>query len=80
MATRKSGSDIAASTICVRIGLKIRELRDRKNWSQRMLADHADIEQAHLARIELGQVEPGVIVLEKIARALEVPVWELLKA
>lgn len=44
-----------------------------------MLADHAQIEQAHLARIETGAVEPGVIVLEKIADALGVPVWELLR-
>jgi len=44
-----------------------------------MLADHAQIEQAHLARLELGQVEPGVLVLERIAGALNVGVWELFK-
>lgn len=82
MATGKSRENIANSSgslICVRIGNKIRDLRNRKEWSQRMLADHSGIEQAHLARIETGQVEPGVILLQKIAEALEVPVWELLK-
>jgi len=42
-----------------------------------MLADHAQIEQAHLARLELGQIEPGVLVLERIAIALEVETFEL---
>jgi transcriptional regulator with XRE-family HTH domain len=51
----------------------------KKGWSQRMLADHAQIEQAHLARLETGQVEPGVLVLEKIATALEVEVFELFR-
>lgn len=44
-----------------------------------MLADHAQIEQAHLARLELGQVEPGVLVLERIAGALGVETFELLR-
>jgi|GEM_PF-4050967 len=37
-----------------------------------MLAHYAQIEQAYLARLELGQIETGVIVLERIANALEV--------
>lgn len=79
MATGKFASDVAASSICVRIGMKVRSLRTKKGWSQRMLADHAQIEQAHLARLETGQIEPGVLVLERIANALEVDVADLLK-
>jgi transcriptional regulator with XRE-family HTH domain len=44
-----------------------------------MLADHANIDHSHLALLELGHKEPGVLILQKIADALEVPVWELLK-
>jgi len=79
MATGKFSKDIAASSICIRIGEKVRSLRTKRDWSQRMLADHAQIEQAHLARLELGQIEPGVLVLERLAGALEVDVWELLR-
>lgn len=50
-----------------------------KGWSQQILADHAGIERAHLGRLEEGRKEAGVIILEKIAEALEVQVWELLK-
>jgi predicted transcriptional regulator len=42
-----------------------------------MLADHAGIEQAHLARMDNGAVEPGIIVVEKVAAALDVPIVEL---
>jgi len=77
MATRKFAENVVASLICVRIGIKVRSLRTKKGWSQRMLADHAQIEQAHLARLELGQIEPGVLVLERIAIALEVETFEL---
>jgi len=44
-----------------------------------MLADHAGIEYAHLARLELGQKEAGLFILQKIAEALGVQAWELLK-
>lgn len=79
MATGKFVEDIAALSICVRIGLRVRNLRMKRGWSQRMLADHAQIEQAHLARLETGQIEPGVLVLERIAGALGVETFELLR-
>ncbi len=43
-----------------------------------MLADHAGIEYAHLARLELGQKEAGLMILEKIAFALGVQGKDLL--
>lgn len=79
MATGKFAEDVAAPSLCVRIGAKVRSLRMKKGWSQRMLADHAQIEQAHLARLETGQIEPGVLVLERIAQALGVETFELLR-
>jgi transcriptional regulator with XRE-family HTH domain len=79
MATQKLDADVTISSICVRVGRRIAELRALRGWSQRMLADHADIEYAHLARLELGQREAGLLILQKIADALETPVWELLK-
>jgi len=79
MATGKFAENIAGTSICVRIGEKVRSLRAKKGWSQRMLADHAQLEQAHLARLETGQIEPGVLVLERIAHALGVETFELLR-
>lgn len=67
------------SGICARVGATIREIRMRKGWSQQILADHAQIERAHLARLELGEREAGLLILEKIAFALEVRVADLVR-
>lgn len=80
MATGKSAEDITSPpSICLRIGQKVRSLRIKKGWSQRMLADHAQIEQAHLARLETAQIDPGVLVLERLSIALGIETFELLR-
>lgn len=68
-----------ASDICVRVGRKIRALRRAKGWSQQLLADHAELERAHLSRLEEGKREAGLRVLERIARALDVEVEDLVR-
>jgi len=68
-----------ASDICVRVGRKIRALRRAKGWSQQLLADHAELERAHLSRLEDGKREAGLRVLERIAEALEVEVEDLVR-
>lgn len=78
MATGKFIEEIASPSICVRVGRRIAEKRTVKGWSQRMLADHAQIENAHLARLELGQKEAGLMILEKIAIALGCKISDLI--
>jgi transcriptional regulator with XRE-family HTH domain len=68
-----------ASDICVRVGRKIRALRRAKGWSQQLLADHAELERAHLSRLEDGRREAGLRVLERIAIALEVEMEDLVR-
>lgn len=68
-----------ASDICVRVGRKIRALRRAKGWSQQLLADHAELERAHLSRLEEGKREPGLRVLDRIARALDVELEDLVR-
>lgn len=68
-----------ASDICVRVGRRIRELRQAKGWSQQLLADHAELERAHLSRLEEGKREAGLRVLERIAAALDVEVEDLVR-
>jgi len=68
-----------ATDICVRVGNRIRELRLAKGWSQQMLADHAQIERAHMTRLEEGKKEAGLRILERIADALEVGIEDLVR-
>lgn len=64
--------------ICVTVGRKIAELRDKRGMTQQVLADLAGIERSHLARLELGDREAGLRMLEKIADALGIPTRDLL--
>lgn len=44
-----------------------------------MLADHAQIERAHMTRLEEGRKEAGLRILERIADALEVGIEDLVR-
>lgn len=60
------------------LGLRIKALRNDRTMSQQQLADEADITQAYLSNIEGGQVNPSATVLYFIAKALQVPLSELM--
>ena len=72
--TSGTGKDICAS-----VGRRIAQLRAARGVSQQILADLAGIERSHLARLELGEREAGLRMLEKIADALEVTLSKLLE-
>ncbi len=58
----------------------MRLLRDEKGWSQAELAKRADVTDAYIAQLETGAREnPSLEVLKRLARALGVPVTELLE-
>ena len=55
-------------------------LRLQKGWSQANLAKRASTSQSYIARLELGNVDPQVSTVIKIARALGVPVAAVVEA
>lgn len=54
----------------VRIGKRIKELREKRGMEAKKLAEIADIDAANLCRIEQGKYSVGLDVLSKIANAL----------
>ena len=54
----------------VRIGQRIRELREAKGMDAKLLAFYADIDAANLCRIESGKYSVGLDILSKIGYAL----------
>jgi len=60
------------------IGMKLRKLRTAKGMSQAALAKKARVSREHLNRLEAGRFDPAVGLLERLAKALGVPVTELL--
>jgi transcriptional regulator with XRE-family HTH domain len=57
---------------------RLREWRAKRKMSQRELAERSGVSREYIARIELGQHDPTVSTLEKLAEALRVKVSRLL--
>jgi XRE family transcriptional regulator, master regulator for biofilm formation len=63
-----------------RLSRVIQELREAKDMTQRDLAKRAQVTPGYVAQLEMGlRKNPSVAVLRRLAKALEVPVTELLK-
>ena len=63
-----------------RLSTVIRRLRRAKGLSQRELADKADITGAYIAQLETGvKKNPSLDILRRLAKALGVPVTEMLE-
>lgn len=60
-------------------GNNIRQLRKSLNLSQESLSFDADIPRNQIGRIERGEINTSVITLMKIATALKVNAYDLLK-
>jgi len=61
----------------VKIGRRIKELRESKNISQVDLAYACDFEKSNMSRIEAGKTCPNIYTLYKIAQYLEINLSEL---
>jgi transcriptional regulator with XRE-family HTH domain len=68
-----------AIDICIRMGRKIRLLRESRGWTQQQLADMTGIGRVHVSELENGKREAGLRMLERLANTFEVSPSELLK-
>jgi transcriptional regulator with XRE-family HTH domain len=59
------------------IGDRLREIREQKNLSQRDIRHGTGLIPAYISRVENGHTVPSLVTLEKLARALEVPLYQL---
>jgi transcriptional regulator with XRE-family HTH domain len=59
------------------IGERIRELREEKDMSQGEIQKKTGLLRCHISRVENGRTIPGIETLEKMARALDVPLYRL---
>ena len=56
-----------------KVGRRIRELRQKKGWSQEKLAEEANLHRTYIGQVERGEKSIGVENLFRIAKALGVP-------
>ena len=59
------------------IGERLRELREQKKLSQGDIEHRTGLLRCYISRVENGHTVPAVQTLEKLARALEVPMYRL---
>ncbi len=61
------------------VARNIRRLRVARQISQDAFAADAGIDRAYVSRLETGQENPTILILERIASALEVEIDELFR-
>jgi transcriptional regulator with XRE-family HTH domain len=59
------------------MGDRLRALREEKNLSQGDIEKRTGLLRCYISRVEHGYTVPGIETLEKMARALDVPLYQL---
>lgn len=59
------------------IGDRLRTLREHKKFSQGEIEKRTGLLRCYLSRVEDGHTVPAIHTLEKLAKALEVPIYQL---
>jgi len=67
-----------ASTLLPTLGRRVREIRDRRGMTRKLVAREAGVSERHLAHLEGGEGNVSILLLDNIARALDVSLTDLL--
>jgi transcriptional regulator with XRE-family HTH domain len=59
------------------IGDRLRDLREEKKLSQGDIEKRTGLLRCYISRVENGHTVPAIETLEKLARALEIPLYQL---
>lgn len=62
------------------LGRRVRELRDRRGMTRKLVAREASVSERHLAHLEGGDGNVSIVLLRRIAQALNVSLVELLSS
>ena len=59
------------------IGDRLRALREEKKYSQGDIEKRTGLLRCYISRVENGHTVPAIETLEKMARALDIPLYQL---
>jgi XRE family aerobic/anaerobic benzoate catabolism transcriptional regulator len=60
-----------------RLGERVRTLRNQRGMTRKALAQHAHVSERYLAQLETGKGNGSIVLLRRIARAIGLPVTQL---
>ena len=64
----------------VSMGRHVRDARERRGMARKAIAQSAGVSERYLAQLEAGEGNASVLLLRSVARALDMPLTELLDA
>jgi transcriptional regulator with XRE-family HTH domain len=59
------------------ISERLRAIREQKDLSQGDIEERTGLKRCYVSRVENGHTVPSIDTLEKLARALEIPMYQL---
>jgi len=76
-APEQSSPQAAAHPFLARVGERVRMLRNRRGMTRRVLAGAAEVSERYLAQLETGSGNCSIVLLRRIADALNAPIADL---
>jgi len=80
MATNPTSVTCEPPALLEHLGAQVRGLRNRRGMSRKSLARHSSVSERYLADLEQGRGNVSITLLDRIARALQIELGQLLKA
>ena len=62
-----------------RFGRTVRRLREEAGYSQEAFADKAKVHRTYMGTVERGETNLTLANIQKLADALDLKIWQLLK-
>jgi transcriptional regulator with XRE-family HTH domain len=63
----------------MQVGQRLRELREKRGWTQGDVERASGMLRAYISRVELGRTVPSVESIERFAAILDVPTYEVFR-
>jgi len=63
----------------VRFGMRLKVAREELQLSQELLADNAGMHRTYIGQVERGERNISVDNMEKLAEAVNLPLWDMLR-
>jgi XRE family transcriptional regulator, aerobic/anaerobic benzoate catabolism transcriptional regulator len=77
VATLSRSSPIADGDFLIFLGKRVRQLRNLRGMTRKVVARESDVSERHLAQLEAGEGNVSIVLLRRIAAALNVSLVEL---